>query len=91
MRIIISHMNTDFDALASMVAAKKLYPDAHLVISDKQTVLVRQFLTIYRDTLDLTFDKHIPWDEVTELILVDVANIRRTTDYADQLKLDQLN
>lgn len=90
LRIIISHMNTDFDALASMVAAKKLYPDAHLVISDKQTVLVRQFLTIYRDTLDLTFDKHIPWDEVTELILVDVANIRRTTDYADQLKLDQL-
>ena len=31
MKVITTHYNADFDALSSMVAAKKLYPDALLV------------------------------------------------------------
>lgn len=91
MQIIISHVNTDFDALASMFAAKKLYPDAKVVISDKQTILVKQFLTIYRDTLDLVQDKLVDWSEVTELILVDVASLSRIGNYASQLNLENVN
>ena len=28
MQLITSHLNTDFDSLASMIAVRKLYPDA---------------------------------------------------------------
>lgn len=85
MQIIISHVNTDFDALASMIAAKKLYPKAQIVISDKQNIPVRQFLNIYRDSLDLVQDHLVDWDSVTEIILVDEASLKRTGDYADKL------
>lgn len=77
LQVIISHVNTDFDALASMIAAKKLYPNAPLVISDKQDNRVQRFLNIYRDTLDFVRDIHVDWDEVTEMIIVDVASLSR--------------
>jgi len=36
MRIITSHLNADFDSLASMIAAQKLYPDALLTFPGSQ-------------------------------------------------------
>ena len=36
MDVITTHINADFDCLASMVAAKKLYPEAKLVFSGSQ-------------------------------------------------------
>lgn len=67
------------------VATKKLYPDAHVVISSKQNIPVRQFLTIYRDALELVPDNTVDFSNVTELILVDEASLSRTGDYAKQL------
>lgn len=90
MKIIISHVNTDFDALASMLAAQKLYPDAQVVISDKQNIPVRQFLNIYRDTLDLVKDHLIEWENVTELILVDVASLSRIGDHAQKINKEHV-
>lgn len=90
MQIIVSHVNTDFDALASMVAAKKVYPNAKVVISNKQSIPVRRFLTIYRDTLDLVQDNAIDWSNVTELILVDEASLARIGDDADKLQIENL-
>ena len=43
MDIITSHTNADFDALASMVAAKKLYPGAKLVFPGSQEKSMRDF------------------------------------------------
>ncbi|AXH99770.1 CBS domain-containing protein [Sporosarcina sp. PTS2304] len=77
MQIIISHVNTDFDALASMIAAKKLYPDAQLVLSDKQESRVQRFLNIYRDMFDFIPNARVHWEEVTEMIIVDVASLAR--------------
>lgn len=85
MQIIISHINTDFDALASMLAAKKLYPDATIVISDQQSVTVRQFMAIYRDQLDFTQPSLIDWSAVSEMILVDTASFSRIGDFAKKL------
>lgn len=91
LQIIISHTNTDFDALASMIAAKKLYPDAKVVISTKQNIQVKQFLTIYRDILDFTPDNQVDWSEVTEIILVDVASLSRIGSGSGQLNKDNLS
>ena len=90
MKIIISHTNTDFDALASMIAAHKLHPDATLVITTKQTSLVKQFLTIYRDTFEMKLDDDIDWSLVSEMIVVDVATLNRLGNHAKHLNLDDV-
>lgn len=77
MQIIISHVNTDFDALASMIAAKKIYPDAQLVLSDKLETRVQRFLNIYRDMFDFLPTALVNWEKVTEMIIVDVASLSR--------------
>src|SRR5690625_5480131 len=90
-QIIMSHVNTDFDALASMIAAKKLHPEAKVVIPNEQTAPVRQFLTIYRDTFDMTDDHMVKWEEVTGLILVDTASLSRLGNYTKKLDADHLD
>lgn len=91
MKVILSHVNTDFDALASMLAAKKLYPDAQMVITDKVNAAVKQFLAIYRDSIDLVLDHQVTWDQVTEIILVDVASLDRVGNFINQLNLDSIS
>ena len=87
----MSHVNTDFDALASMLAAKKLHPKAQLVISGQQDRRVREFLNIYRDTFDIVQDNQINWSDVTELILVDVASLTRVGNFTKQLNKEVLH
>lgn len=84
-------MNTDFDAFASMIAAKKIYPDAQIVISDKQDNLVKQFLNIYRDMFPFQTEKQIAWEDVTDIILVDVSSLKRTGHYENKLQKDKVN
>ncbi|MCD2137605.1 CBS domain-containing protein [Salinicoccus halitifaciens] len=87
----MSHVNTDFDALASLIAAKKLHPEAKVVIPNEQTAPVRQFLTIYRDTFDMTDDHLVKWEEVTSLILVDTASLSRLGNYTKKLDAEKLD
>jgi tRNA nucleotidyltransferase (CCA-adding enzyme) len=91
LQLIMSHVNTDFDALASMVAAKKLYPHAQIVISTKQNTQVKQFLTIYRETLDFIYDHSVDWTEVEEIILVDAASLTRIGNAVQQVDLKKIN
>lgn len=74
MEVITSHINADFDTFASMVAAKKLYPEAHLVFSGSLEKGLRDALEKLR--LPVTFDrlKDIDLEKVTRLILVDVSH-----------------
>ena len=90
MRIIISHVNLDFDGLASLFAAHKLYPDATVVMTDKINPAVKQFLTIYRDQLAFKLDHLIPWSEVTEMIVVDVSSLGRLGEGAAKLDLQHV-
>ena len=46
MQVITTHINADFDSLASMLAAKKLYPDAKLVFPGSQEGNLRYLLKI---------------------------------------------
>jgi len=43
LEVIISHQSTDFDSLAAMVAAKKIYKDALLVFTGAIEKNVRKF------------------------------------------------
>lgn len=89
MQIITSHVNTDFDALASMIAAKKLYPDAQLIISDKLESRVQRFLNMYRDVFDFVPSARVDWEQVTEMIIVDVASLSRIGKLPDDFDVSK--
>ncbi|MDB9822529.1 CBS domain-containing protein [Deltaproteobacteria bacterium] len=76
--IITTHINADFDALSSMVAAKKLYPNATLVFPGSQEKNLRNF---FLHSMSYLFDfsriKQIDLDQVERLILVDTRQRKR--------------
>ena len=71
MQVITTHLNADFDCLASMMAAKKLYPQAHLVLPGSTERLVEDFLKEESPHLKFTRIKDIPLDQVRLLVVVD--------------------
>jgi tRNA nucleotidyltransferase (CCA-adding enzyme) len=62
LQVITTHLNADFDGLASMMAAKKLYPEALLVFPGSQEQNLRNFFlqsTVY--LYNFIKLKQIPW------------------------------
>ena len=49
MQIITTHKGTDFDAAASVLAAKILYPEAIAVLPKSLNPNVKAFLSIHKD------------------------------------------
>ncbi|KMY65982.1 polya polymerase [Desulfocarbo indianensis] len=70
--VITTHVNADFDALASMLAAAKLYPQAMLVFPGAQERNLRNF---YVESVCYFYNfvkvKNVPFERVKRLILVD--------------------
>jgi tRNA nucleotidyltransferase (CCA-adding enzyme) len=75
MDVITTHLNADFDGLASMVAARKLYPGALLVFPGGAQETVRSFLAVH--DLGITRLKDLNLEQVTRLILVDTQEPER--------------
>jgi tRNA nucleotidyltransferase (CCA-adding enzyme) len=82
--IITTHINADFDALSSMVAAKKLYPDATIVFPGSQEKNLRNFF-IHSLSYLFSFEraKQISLDTVEKLILVDTRQKDRIGKFAE--------
>jgi hypothetical protein len=49
--VIISHQNTDFDALGSMLAARRLYPGATVLVHGGLNRNVREFAALHEQEL----------------------------------------
>ncbi|MFB3884296.1 MAG: CBS domain-containing protein [Thermodesulfobacteriota bacterium] len=84
MEVITTHTNADFDSLASMLAAKKLYPDAVLVFPGSQERNLRDFFihsALY--AFEVERIKNIDLREVKRLILVDTRQISRIGKFAE--------
>ena len=89
MEVITTHVNADFDCLGSMLAARKLYPGAHLVFPGSQEKGVRDFLA--KSDFSFTRLKDINLAEITRLILVDCQHAARIGCFAgivDRADLD---
>ena len=84
MKIITSHINADFDSLASMIAAKKLYPDALLVFPGSQERKVRDFIEVF-DPVKINRLKDIDPEKVDTLIIVDTKQRDRLAALAELL------
>ena len=92
MDVITTHVNADFDAVASMLAAKKLYPDATLAFPGSQEKGLRDFFlqsTFYM--LQTERIRKIDFGAVTRLILVDIRQkdrIGRFIEVAERAGVD---
>jgi len=71
MEIITTHEMADFDALASLVAAKRLYPKAHLVLPGSQEKHVRDYLKESPFALEFISAVEVNPDDVTLMVVVD--------------------
>jgi tRNA nucleotidyltransferase (CCA-adding enzyme) len=75
MEVILTHENADFDALAAMLAAAKLYPGAIAVLPRKLNRNVRAFVTLYGEQLPFTAPDGIPKGRINRVILVDTQGV----------------
>ncbi len=76
--VITTHINADFDALASMLAAQKLYPDSLVVFPGSQEKNLRNFFIqsmVY--LLNITSVKEIDITQIDRLVLVDTRQPHR--------------
>lgn len=85
MDVIVTHTNADFDALASLVAASLLYPDAYLVMPGSHEH-VNEFLNTYQHHIPLVKIDKIPLEEVDRLIIVDTRQLERIGKFKDLIK-----
>ncbi|MDH5776417.1 MAG: DHH family phosphoesterase, partial [Nitrospirota bacterium] len=69
MEIITTHLEADFDGIASMVAANKLYPNALLVLPGGAQTRERAYLENH--PISLTPVANLPQAEISRIILVD--------------------
>ncbi|MEN0644193.1 CBS domain-containing protein [Alkalicoccobacillus gibsonii] len=77
MKILASHLQIDFDGLASLIAAQALYPDATIVLPSQQQESVKHVLSLYRDTFRAEAIEKVNWDEVTDILIVDSSSLKR--------------
>jgi len=84
-RIIVTHHNSDLDALACLVAAQRLYPGAIPVIPTFVSPGVRRYLALHKDHLNVATVSEIT-GPVDEVIVVDVRDSRRLTDSLEFIK-----
>jgi len=92
MDVITTHINADFDSMASMLAAKKLYPEAVLVFPGSQERSLRDFFihsTLY--SFDVERIKNIDLPQVRRLILVDTRQISRIGKFSEVLSNPDLD
>jgi len=78
MHLITTHLNADFDGLASMIAARKLYPGAILAFPGSQERNVRDFISqslLYR--YDFLKTKQVDLKAIDTLIVVDTRSSTR--------------
>lgn len=69
MDVITTHLNADFDGLASMVAGRKLYAGAVLVLPGGAQEAARSFMAVH--DLGLTRFSDLDLSRVTRLIMMD--------------------
>lgn len=83
MELIVSHNNIDFDGLASMMAAQKLYPNAVMVFVGKLQHRVQEFMALYKNSIDVKGYRTIDMNAVKRLIIVDTKNSKRIGNFRD--------
>ncbi len=83
--IATTHRNTDFDGLASIIAATIVYPGTIAVCPRNVNPNVHRFLSLHKTSFDLVLSGEVDLSAVTRLIVTDTNQWRRL-DRLDQLR-----
>ncbi|HEY6584056.1 MAG TPA: CBS domain-containing protein [Gaiellaceae bacterium] len=75
--VIATHSNTDFDAFAAMLAARRLYPDAVVAVPGALNRNVREFYRLHADELDAVDASRLETDQIRRLIVVETTSASR--------------
>jgi tRNA nucleotidyltransferase (CCA-adding enzyme) len=78
--VIATHANTDFDAFASLLAARRLYPDAVVAIQGTLNRNVREFYRLHADELDAIESSRLEPEAIRRLIVVETTSASRLGD-----------
>lgn len=85
MQIITTHLNADFDSIASCMAAKKLYPQAVVVLPGSMERRVKLFFDSFKP-FEIKKSKEIDGEKVNTLIVVDTRSRGRIGELSNFLK-----
>src|SRR5689334_21176160 len=81
--VIISHQSTDFDALGSMLAARRLYPGATVLVHGGLNRNVREFAALHEQELALADASRCDLSAVSRVIVVETSQLGRLGDMAE--------
>jgi len=91
MEIVVTHNNTDFDALASQFAVTKLYPGTRMVLNQPIVGSVREYLSLNRSSLPAIEPKYLDLNQVTAIYIVDCQHIDRLPEPISKFITKELN
>ncbi len=89
--VITTHMNADFDAMACMLAAQKLYPDGVVVFPGSHEKTLRNFFVqsmVY--LFNMADIRDIDFQMIRRLVLVDTRQPARIGRFAEILEKEDL-
>jgi tRNA nucleotidyltransferase (CCA-adding enzyme) len=75
--VIATHGNTDFDAFAAMLAARRLYPEAVGCLAGSLNRNVREFYRLHADELGLVEAARLELGAIRRLIVVETVHASR--------------
>src|SRR5919198_3754097 len=75
--VIATHGNTDFDAFAALLAARRLYPDGVACLTGSLNRNVREFYRLHADELALVDASRLELTAIRRLIVVETTHAAR--------------
>src|SRR5947208_2386888 len=75
--VIATHGNTDFDAFAAMLAARRLYPGSVACLAGSLNRNVREFYRLHADELRLAEASRLELDAIRRLVVVETTHASR--------------
>lgn len=86
-QVIATHGNTDFDAFAAMLAARRLYPEATVAVSGSLNRNVRDFYRLHADELGVVDASRLDLAAIRRLVVVETTDASRLGEL-EQVALD---
>ena len=88
MEVILTHENADFDAIASLLGASKLFPTAIPVLPRRINRNGSAFLQLYGAQMPFVHPDDLPRADIDRAILVDTQSLTTLRGMAPDLKVD---
>jgi tRNA nucleotidyltransferase (CCA-adding enzyme) len=86
--IVLTHENADFDSIAALVGAAKLYPDALPVLPRRVNRNIVHFLALYGAELGVVTIDDMPRKRIQRVILVDTQAMVTLRGMSDDMRVD---